>query len=97
MELPPHVTIQRRDGRQEILLHRSLAIIGPDKIEIKSARGAILLPLAGLLIAIGLMAYIMTGGSDLPFWALVSVLLICPCSCCSRPWRSSAPSSGRTS
>lgn len=77
MELPPHVTIQRRDGRQEILLHRSLALIGRDKIEIKSARGTIFLPLAGLLIAVALMAYIMTGGSDLPLWALVTVLLIC--------------------
>ena len=77
MNLPSHVTIQRRDGRQEVLLHRSMALIGPDKIEIKSARGTVLLPLAGILIAVALMAYIMTGGSDLPLWVLVGVLFLC--------------------
>jgi hypothetical protein len=76
-ELPPHVTIQRRDGRQEVLLHRSMAVIGPEKIEIKSARGTVMLPLLGIALAIGLMAYIMTGGAALPFWALVAVLLFC--------------------
>lgn len=75
--LPPHVAFTRRDGRQEVILHRSLAVIGPEKIELKSARGTVLLPLIGIGIALALMAYIMTGGSDLPFWALVGVLFIC--------------------
>lgn len=76
-ELPPHVTIRRRDGRQEVILHRSMAVIGPHKIEIKSARGTVVLPLLGIAIAIGLMAYIMTSGSSLPFWALVAILMLC--------------------
>ncbi len=75
--LPPHVAFTRRDGRQEVILHRSVAVIGPDKIELKSARGTVLLPLVGIGIAIALMAYIMTGGADLPFWALVGVLFVC--------------------
>lgn len=54
-----------------------MALIGPDKIEIKSARGTVVLPLLGIAVAAGLMAYIMTGGSDWPFWALVASLLLC--------------------
>jgi hypothetical protein len=76
-ELPPHVAFTRRDGRQEVILHRSLAVIGRDKIELKSARGTVLLPLLGIGIAAALMAWIMTSGSDLPFWALVTVLFVC--------------------
>lgn len=76
-DLSAHVGFRRRDGRHEVLLHRSMAVIGPTKVEIKSARGTVLLPLLGIAIAIGLMAYIMTGGADLPFWALVVVLLVC--------------------
>ncbi len=76
-DLPAHVVIQRRDGRREVILHRSMAVIGPDKIEIKSARGTVLLPLLGIAVAVGLMTYIMRGGSSLPFWALVGVLMFC--------------------
>ncbi|MEX0784143.1 MAG: hypothetical protein WD557_15990 [Dehalococcoidia bacterium] len=76
-ELPPHVTFTRRDGRQEVILHRSVAVIGPEKIELKSARGTVVLPLLGIGIAVALMAYIMTDGADLPFWALVGVLFVC--------------------
>jgi hypothetical protein len=75
--LPPHVAFTRRDGRQEVILHRSLAVIGPDKIELKSARGTVLLPLLGIGLAIAVIAYLMTGGSDLPFWALVGGLFFC--------------------
>ena len=75
--LPPHVAFTRRDGRQEVILHRSVAVIGPEKIELKSARGTVLLPLIGIGIALALMAWIMTGGSDLPLWALVGVLFVC--------------------
>ena len=75
--LPPHVAFTRRDGRQEVILHRSLAVIGPDKIELKSARGTVLLPLIGIGLAVAVIAYLMTGGSDLPFWALVGGLFFC--------------------
>ncbi len=45
--LPSHVAARRRDGRYEVLLHRSLALIGEDKVEIRSARSTIVLPALG--------------------------------------------------
>ncbi len=76
-DLPEHVTSRRRDGRQEVLLHRSMAVIGPDKIEIKSARGTVILPALALLLAIGLGWLMIERGFTMPFWLLVSLLLIC--------------------
>lgn len=76
VELPGHVVIQRRDGRREVLLHRSMAIIGPEKIEIKSARGTVILPLIGLLIAAGTIAALATRGFSLPLWALSIILVV---------------------
>ncbi|MEO8539429.1 MAG: hypothetical protein ABI577_06780 [bacterium] len=76
-EIPEHVAIHRRDGRSEVLLHRSMAVIGPEKIEIKSARGTIILPLIGLAIAAGIGWFISQNGFTLPLWALVSLLLVC--------------------
>lgn len=75
VSLPNHVVSRRRDGRREVLLHRSMAVIGEHKIEIKSARSTILLPLAGLGAAAGLIAWIALSQS-LPFWALVTMLLV---------------------
>jgi hypothetical protein len=77
IELPAHVVIQRRDGRREVLLHRSMALIGEDRIEIKSARGTVVLPLIGLGLAGAAGALIATRGTGLPFWALVGLLLFC--------------------
>jgi hypothetical protein len=76
-DIPEHVAIRRRDGRQEVLLHRSMALIGPAKIEIKSARGTVILPLVGLLIAVGLGWLMATRGFTLPLWLLVTLLLAC--------------------
>jgi hypothetical protein len=76
MNLPGHVVIQRRDGRREILLHRSMAVIAPDHIEIKSARGTIILPLLGLLIAAAVIAWLSAAGPSLPLWALMLVLVV---------------------
>lgn len=76
MDLPGHVVIQRRDGRREILLHRSMAIIAPDKIEIKSARGTVVLPLIGLLITAGVVAALATRGFSLPLWFLSVILIV---------------------
>jgi hypothetical protein len=76
-DLPEHVSSTRRDGRQEVLLHRAMAVIGPDKIEIKSARGTVILPLIGLLVCIAFGWLMATRGFTLPFWLLVSLLLIC--------------------
>ncbi len=76
-EIPEHVAIHRRDGRAEVLLHRALAVIGPDKIEIKSARGTVVLPIIGIIIAVAIGWFIAARGFTLPFWALVSLLLVC--------------------
>lgn len=76
-DIPEHILIRRRDGRQEVLLHRSMALLGHDKIEIKSARGTVILPLLGLLIAGGLGWLMAVKGFSFPFWLLVSLLLVC--------------------
>ncbi len=76
-DLPEHVVIRRRDGRKEVLLHRSMALIGDQKIEIKSARGTIILPVIGLLIS-GALGWLMAErGFTFPFWLLVTLLLVC--------------------
>ena len=77
IDIPEHVTIHRRDGRREILLHRSMAVIAEDKIEIKSARGTLILPIVGLLLAAGAVTWMARAGSSLPFWLLVTMLLFC--------------------
>ncbi|HMO53018.1 MAG TPA: hypothetical protein PJ994_00810 [Tepidiformaceae bacterium] len=76
-DLPSHVTIERRDGRKEVLLHRSMAVIGENKIEIKAARGTVLLPIAGLALAILIGWYIGARGFHLPLWVLVGGLFLC--------------------
>ena len=73
--VPAHVAIRRRDGRQEILLHRSLAIIGETKIEVRSARATVLLPILGIVSVIGAGFVLGAGGSALPFWGLALLLL----------------------
>ena len=74
MNLPSHVVIQRRDGRREILLHRAMAVISDDKIEIRSSRGTVILPILGLLLAAGMITWIATAGFSLPFWLLITFL-----------------------
>lgn len=76
-DVPEHVAIHRRDGRTEVLLHRSMAVLGVEKIEIKSARGTVILPLISLLLAVGAGWYIAREGFTLPLWALISLLLFC--------------------
>ena len=73
--LPSHVAVRRRDGRYEVLLHRSLALIGDQRIEIKSARSTVVIPLIGLVLSGGAGALIAVRGGDLPFGALVALLL----------------------
>lgn len=76
-EIPEHVAIHRRDGRTEILLHRAMAVIGPEKIEIKSARSTVILPLLGIATAL-LLGWVMASrGFTLPLWVLVTLLLAC--------------------
>ena len=60
-----------------MLLHRAMAVIGPDKIEIKSARGTVILPLVGILITVALGWLMVARGFTLPLWLLVTLLLVC--------------------
>lgn len=76
IELPEHVASRRRDGRREVLLHRSMAVISDDKIEIKSARGTVILPAVGLVLAASAVTWMARSGGSLPFWALVTMLLV---------------------
>ena len=75
-DLPGHVVEQRRDGRKTVLLHRSMAVIGDDRIEIKSARGTVILPLLGLLISAAIGWLMVDRGPTLPFWLLVTLLVV---------------------
>ncbi len=72
--LPSHVTARRRDGRYEVLLHRSLALIGEERVEIRSARSAVLLPALGVILGAGAGALIAIKAGDLPFALLVALL-----------------------
>jgi hypothetical protein len=72
--VPAHVAIRRRDGRQEILLHRSLAVIGETKIEVRSARATVWLPLFGIATVVAAGLVLGAGGAALPFWGLALLL-----------------------
>ena len=72
--VPAHVAIRRRDGRQEILLHRSLAVIGETKIEVRSARATVWLPLLGIATVVAAGIVLGAGGAALPFWGLALLL-----------------------
>lgn len=76
VQLPSHVVIKRRDGRQEIILHRAMALISDDKVEIKSARGTIILPALGIFLAAGAIYLIATNGTGLPLWLLIGMLVV---------------------
>ncbi len=76
MPLPDHIVTRRRDGKREVLLHRSMAVITDDKVEIRSARSTVILPLFGLVLAGGLITWLALVESA-PLWALVSLLLVC--------------------
>ena len=54
-----------------------MALIGDEKIEIKAARGTVILPLIGLLLAGGIGWFIADRGFTLPLWALVGLLFLC--------------------
>ncbi|GBD24176.1 hypothetical protein HRbin29_01850 [bacterium HR29] len=74
--LPAHVAERRRDGRIEVLLHRSVALISPERIEVKSARSTVWLPLLGIAATAAATYYLIVAGLSLPFWALVTALLL---------------------
>jgi hypothetical protein len=68
------VVSRRRDGHEEVLLHRSMAVFKGDVIEIRSARSVVILPLLGLTLA-ALLIWMMVNPTLLPFWAKAATLL----------------------
>lgn len=73
--LPSHVAVRRRDGRYEVLLHRSLALISDNRVEIRSARSTVLVPAIGVGLACAAGALIAIQAGALPFWLLLGLLL----------------------
>jgi hypothetical protein len=73
--LPPHVATRRRDGRFEVLLHRSMAVISDRKVEIKSARSTVIVPVIALLLAAGAGVLVAVQNTSLPLWMLSLLLL----------------------
>ncbi|GAB4323592.1 MAG: hypothetical protein Kow0010_05000 [Dehalococcoidia bacterium] len=75
VSLPSHVASRRRDGRHEVLLHRAMALVGDDRIEIKSARSTVLIPLAALALSVAAGVVLATQNTALPLWAMVGLLV----------------------
>lgn len=73
--LPPHVATRRRDGRFEVLLHRSMAVISEHKVEIKSARSTVIVPIIALVLAGGAGVLLAVQNTSLPMWMLSLLLL----------------------
>lgn len=59
-----------------IYLHRRVAAIAPDRIEIRPPRSAAILPLFGVAATAGLLALIGASVGDLPLWASAAILLL---------------------
>ena len=75
--VPAHVAIPRRDGRVAVILHRSMAVISDDKIEVKAARGTIVIPIITLITVLIGAALMAEGWQILPVWALAIILFYC--------------------
>lgn len=53
-----------------------MAVIGRGKVEIKAARGLVILPLAGLALSAAAGAWLVMQQGEAPFWAMVTTLLL---------------------
>ena len=76
-DLPEHVVSRRRDGKQEVVLHRAMAVMSDDLIEIKSARGTVILPLVTLGLCVAAGWFIAERGQGMPIWVLMTLLMLC--------------------
>ena len=75
LELPSHVVSRRRDGRREILLHRSMAVISDTRVEIRAARGLVIIPIIALVLSAAAGYWMATSQGSAPLWLLVLTLL----------------------
>jgi hypothetical protein len=62
--------------RRDVLLHRRVAKIRPERIEIGPPRSAVVVPLIGLALTAILLAVIVTWTESLPFWVLPVMLFV---------------------
>lgn len=70
MDAPPTA------NRIDVPLHRRVARITPDRIDIRPSRGAILAPLSGLLVGVLSSVLIWVGMAWLPLWLLAILLIV---------------------
>ena len=63
-------------GVRRVELHRRVAIIGPERIEVRPSRRALIGPLVAFLIGLGSFAGIALGLHTLPLAAMVLLLLV---------------------
>ena len=63
-------------ARRTLYLHRKVVNIGPERIEIRPPRSAVIMPAIGVAITAGLLALLGTSVDSLPFWSLPVILLI---------------------
>jgi hypothetical protein len=61
---------------QEVYLHRRIAILRPDRIDVRPARGAVIAPLLGLIAGLVSAAVIWFGLPVLPLWLLAVLLIV---------------------
>ncbi|MGD9890141.1 MAG: hypothetical protein AB7R89_19075 [Dehalococcoidia bacterium] len=62
--------------RQEVYLHRRIAILRPDRIDVRPARGAVIAPLLGLIAGLVSAVVIWIGLPVLPLWLLAILLIV---------------------
>lgn len=61
---------------REVLLHRRIVKVTPERIEIRPPRSTIALPLIGLVVTSLLLAVLVVWTDALPFWTLPVILLV---------------------
>ncbi len=62
--------------RHEVYLHRRIAILRPDRIDVRPARGAVVAPLLGFIAGLISAAAIWFGLPVLPLWLLAILLVV---------------------
>ena len=63
-------------ARREVLLHRCIVTIAPDRIELRPPRSTVVLPLIGIALTSLLLAVLVVWTDALPFWTLPVILLV---------------------
>lgn len=63
------------DETRRIALDRRVLVVRPDRIDLRPERGAVIFPLIGLLLSIGLFAIVATFASDLSVTVLALLLI----------------------